>query len=148
MLPESLDGTVNSAPAVPPSRCSILVVEDEANIRSLLVEVLRKNGYDVLEAANGRDAISLACSQVLPIGLLITDLGLPGMNGKEVIRQMVSSRPELRVLCLSAATPDSSLGIPPHNFLPKPFTLTGLIKKVKQTLGEPTETDLRNRKVG
>ena len=140
--------TDQSEPSTPLSRCSILIAEDEANIRFLMVETLKKHGYDVLEAANGRDAVAMACDPLQPIRLLITDLGLPGMNGREVMAQVASSRPDLKVLCLSAAVPDGTLGVSPQQFLAKPFTLKGLVKKVKQILGEPSDTDLRNRKVG
>lgn len=143
-----LDELPKDAPGLASSRRALLVVEDQDNIRFLVVSTLKSHGYDVLEAANGREALGMA-SRLLPnIGLLITDLHMPGMSGLDVMRLLIASRPEMKVLYLSAEDPEHCLGIPPQQFLAKPFTLKGLIKKVKEVLGEPTETDRRNRRVG
>lgn len=80
---------------------SILVVDDHEEIRILLRDILEEHGYEVFEAADGKEA--LAKSQLLAFDLLITDLIMPEREGIETIRAMRSAKPELRILAISGA---------------------------------------------
>ena len=146
-MPSRVDG--NEGPPLPAvSRgARILLVEDEANIRFLMASILRDCGYQVLEASNGRAAFELLRCQVNTLQLLITDLGLPGLGGRELIREVASACPGAKVLCMSAAFPDPNEGFRPENFLAKPFSLKGLVRTVREILGEHSQTKRRDRKV-
>lgn len=80
---------------------SILVVDDHEEIRILLRDILEEHGYEVFEAADGKEA--LAKSQLLAFDLLITDLIMPEREGIETIRAMRAAKPELRILAISGA---------------------------------------------
>ncbi|GAB4360030.1 MAG: hypothetical protein OHK0021_04200 [Bryobacter sp.] len=117
---------------------TILVVEDEGGIRALVRKILRRQGYQVLEAANGLEAISILQQHGNGIDLLLTDVMMPGMNGVELSYQAVAIRPDIRVLFVSGYADESVLesGKFPEgtSFLQKPFTLGGLLGKVREVL--------------
>ncbi len=121
---------------------TILVVEDEVNLRRLARQYLEKQGYTVLEAADGSAAINISSSYPGPIHLLLTDVIMPGMNGKELAQRLTALRPETRVLYMSGYT-ENVIG---HNgtldngvtLLAKPFTLPALKAKVREMLNTPT----------
>jgi len=119
------------------SSATILVVEDDAAIRSLLERQLRDHGYDVLSADGGDKALDVAAHAGV-IHLLITDIHLPGMNGRELATRLTSARPELPVLYVSGYADEV---IAPHgvvdpgvNFLQKPFTDDALLSTVGRLL--------------
>ncbi len=122
---------------------TILLVEDEAAVRSMLRQTLESNGYKVLEAPDGQEAINICQNYQGPIHLLLTDVIMPGMNGRE-LSQILSRRfPKLKVLFMSGY-PDNSivhLGTlePPTMFLQKPFTLGTLEMKVREILDSREE---------
>jgi len=120
---------------------TILLVEDQAAVRSFTAAALREFGYRVLEAASGEDAITLEHAHSGQIHLLLTDVVLTGMNGKAVSERLVASRPELRVVFMSGYTSDviSVRGILDRNsaFLQKPFHLDDLARKVREALDTP-----------
>jgi CheY-like chemotaxis protein len=120
-----------------PSLEAILVVEDEAGIRALVRKILSRQGYEVLEAASGQEALTVLGSAAR-VDLLLTDVMMPGMNGVELSRQALSANPHLRVLFVSGYTDESVLeaGEFPAGtaFLQKPFTLGGLLGKVREVL--------------
>lgn len=117
---------------------TILLVEDEEMVRSLSCEVLRQNGYEVLEAANGGEALLICEQHSKPIHLLVTDVVMPRMNGRYLAERLISMRPEMKVLLVSGYI-DAVLvhqeilgsGI---SFLQKPFTPSELAKTVRETL--------------
>jgi PAS domain S-box-containing protein len=121
----------------------ILLVEDEASIRQLCANVLRKRGYTVSEASDGEQAIAIAESPGLHFDLLLTDVVLPGANGRRVAERVTQSHPAIKVLYISGYTENAIVhtGVldPTVNFLPKPFTPTILVERVRQVLdaGEP-----------
>ncbi len=84
--------------ASPPT---VLVVEDEEEVRALARDVLEMNGYTVLEAMDAADAIRIDETHPGPIHLLITDVVMPRMSGPELARRLRAHRPSLRVLCMS-----------------------------------------------
>jgi CheY-like chemotaxis protein len=116
----------------------VLLVEDEAAVRSLTARVLRGRGYEVLEAATGDEALAAAAAHRGPVHLLVTDVVMPGMSGREVARRLAEPRPEARVLYVSGYTDDAVVrhGILEKEtaFLQKPYTLDGLARKVREVL--------------
>jgi PAS domain S-box-containing protein len=138
------DGRVSDAPAAPvlartPSgQGTILLVEDQGAVRGLLARVLTSFGYRVIEAGNASQAMDLPDSQVESLDLLITDLVMPGMSGRELAAQMTARRNTLRVLFISGYAPDATGGgivLDSHAaFLQKPFSPQQLTAKVGEML--------------
>jgi PAS domain S-box-containing protein len=117
---------------------TILLVEDEAAVRALLGRALRGSGYTVLEAASGADALRLAEQHAGPIHLLVTDVVMPAMNGRQVAERLAELRPGVRALFVSGYTDDAvvrhGLGGEGPAFLQKPFTPDALARKVRELL--------------
>ena len=122
-------------------RETILVVEDDDGIRGLIGTVLQKSGYKYLGAENGTAALNVAERHTGHIDLLLTDVVMPGMNGKELARRMTASMPELRVIFMSGYTEDAidRHGVlePGTHFVQKPFTPTSLATTIRRILDEP-----------
>jgi two-component system, cell cycle sensor histidine kinase and response regulator CckA len=121
---------------------TVLVVEDEAEVRRITVRILEAHRYTVLEARDAKEALELAASPNL-IDLLITDVVLPGMNGRELATLLAVSRPDMRVLYVSGYADHA---IVQHGnleaglaFLQKPFTPNGLARKVREVLDARAE---------
>ena len=112
---------------------TLLVVDDEATIRTILVQVFKQAGYRVLCASNGVQAMEVINAHPEPIDVLITDLTMPLMAGDELIERATAVRPELKVLCLSAAFTAVSL-TESVLFLPKPFELKAVVALVRSAL--------------
>jgi len=122
------------------SRERILIVDDEDSIIDIAREVLESQGYHVFASGNGREALALYREAIPSIDLVILDLNLPDMNGKDVLDCMRDINPHARVILSSGyhltekiPTMDGN-GILP--FLQKPFRITELITKVRDTLAE------------
>jgi two-component system cell cycle sensor histidine kinase/response regulator CckA len=108
----------------------VLVVEDEAAVRLFCCTVLRRFGYQVLEAAGPVEA--LYTLQQSPVGLVITDITMPGMNGREMVQRIDREQQrDLKVLYMSGYTENVEPGI---DFLEKPFTSADLLKRVRAAL--------------
>jgi hypothetical protein len=118
---------------------TVLLVEDEESVRHLVRDTLAARGYRVVEAENGEAGIAAAALHKGAIDLVITDVVMPGMGGRELIKQLARSRPETKVLYLSGYTEDAiiSEGTIERGaaFLQKPFTLQNLSRKVREILG-------------
>jgi len=119
---------------------TILLVEDEAQIRTLASSALREAGYTVLSAADGQEALRVSARHAGPIHLIVTDVVMPGMSGVYLSTQVVALRPATKVLYISGYT-DGELSRydtldEKFAFLPKPFTPTSLASKVRQLLDE------------
>jgi PAS domain S-box-containing protein len=117
---------------------TVLLVEDEQTIRDVTRRILERNGYHVLTAAGGAQALELADEQSLHIHLLITDVIMPHMLGKEVAEQLQAIRPSIRVLYMSGyahpvLTSQGTLD-PSVTLVDKPFTEATLIEKVRHVL--------------
>jgi len=125
-------------PADQTHRETILVVEDEAGIRALVRKILRRQGYEVLEASNGDEALIVCREHPGTLDLLITDVMMPQMGGRELVDRMREQSHGMKVLYVSGYTDDSSIysgNFPPGTaFLQKPFTLGSLLDKVKEVL--------------
>jgi CheY-like chemotaxis protein len=120
---------------------TILLVEDEAIIRELTVQILDADGYHVLEAMDGTEALSVADEHGAPIHLLLTDVLMPGMNGKELADELRLHHPDLRVLFMSGYD-DRQIDLEKveaedTDFLPKPFSTEVLRRKVRGVLDGP-----------
>ena len=117
---------------------TVLVVEDEEEVRSLTRDVLEMHGYAVLEAMDPDDALRLGGSHPGPIDLLITDVVMPRMNGPELARRLRAGRPTLRVLCMSGYPESEDRRIDGKAgwtaWLQKPFTPDVLMRKVRDCL--------------
>jgi two-component system cell cycle sensor histidine kinase/response regulator CckA len=120
---------------------TILVVEDNAQIRALAVQVLQKHGYRVLEAASPADAIALTMQEGGTIDLMVTDVIMPGMSGAELAERLSTLRPGMKVLYVSgfAAGAAGRERIPDDgiHFLPKPFTPDALLLRGREILDMP-----------
>ena len=122
----------------------MLIVEDEDQVRAIMRAVLRRYGYKVLEAHNGGEAFLVCEKYPEPIHLLITDVILPRMSGREVATRLASMRPDMKVLFVSGYIESSvehhgmlDAGIA---FLPKPITPELLAKKARDVLDAPRES--------
>ena len=117
---------------------TILFVEDEASVRSITREILENYGYTVLEAEDGQQALNLAASFDGHIDLLLTDVVMPHMSGKEVAERLRRVRPDIRALYISGYTEDSIVhqGILDKeiDFLAKPFMPVQLAKRIRLAL--------------
>jgi CheY-like chemotaxis protein len=124
----------------PPARgCeTVLLVEDEDAVRELAVEVLQDAGYRVLQAPSAARAIEMAGEHPGAIDLVVTDVVMPGLGGRELGEQLVASRPGLKVLFMSGYTDDVILrrGVLSSSaaFIEKPFSPEGLARKVREVL--------------
>ena len=120
---------------------TILLVEDEGGVRKLARVVLERQGYTVLEAANGEEALRLLDAHSGSLDLLVTDVVMPGLDGGELARAVKEQFPAAKVIYLSGYTSDAVVrhGIQFHEvaFLQKPFSVTSLAAKVRDVLLEP-----------
>ena len=119
---------------------AILVVEDEESVRKLTCTALRKYGYEIIEAANAGEAL-LACEKRdRTLRLMITDVVMPQMSGRELADRLRQLRPEMKVLYMSGYTDDAivrhGLLDPAVFFIQKPFTPSALAQKVRQVLDQ------------
>ena len=117
----------------------MLLVEDRPDVRRLAKELLDGFGYHVLEAGDGATALELAAQYPGPIHLLLTDVVMPGMTGRELADRLKAPRPETKVLYMSGYTEDVMVhqGILKAGiaYVAKPLTADELAAKVRQTLG-------------
>jgi PAS domain S-box-containing protein len=120
---------------------TVLVVEDEKAVRDLTVKLLTQLGYQVLSAAGGKDALEISRAHPGEIALLVTDLVMPGMNGRQVAEALRVEKPRIHVLFVSGYTENTVLdrGVldPGVDFLPKPFSRDVLGQKVREILSRP-----------
>jgi len=120
---------------------TVLVVEDEATILDLIKSVLEHNGYTVLTAQKPSQALAQAVDHPGDIHLLITDVVMPEMNGKELKERMIQIRPAIKVLYMSGYTSNVIMhrGVLENNvhFMQKPFSIRGLTDKVRSVLDQP-----------
>ncbi|HKV41442.1 MAG TPA: ATP-binding protein [Blastocatellia bacterium] len=138
---ESADEILQLPPSAKPRHEgveTILVTEDEAAVLSLVADILTPLGYTILVAGNGRDARKICETYTAGIDLLLTDVVMPQIGGRELADQLTRMRPGMRVLFMSGYTDDAILlkgGVGPDApFIAKPFTSTGLAEKIREVL--------------
>jgi len=129
-----------AAPGGAPARGTetVLVVEDQSEVRGVTQAILARQGYTVLEATRGDHALALAQSYSQPIHLLLTDVVMPGMTGRDLALALRAERPDMRVLYTSGYTDEAvrrhgvlEPGVP---FIQKPSSVAGLLAKVREQL--------------
>ena len=133
------DAGASTAPAdLPRGTETVLVAEDEAAVRAVTREVLERQGYVVLEAPHGAAALDIAAQHRGPIQLLVTDVVMPGLSGRQLADRLARLRPDTKVLYVSGYTDDAVVrhgvleaGIA---YLQKPFTIDSLARKVREVL--------------
>jgi signal transduction histidine kinase/ActR/RegA family two-component response regulator len=138
ILVESPDGSAAAR--------TILVVEDQDSVRALARRTLVAQGYNVLIAENGEEAIEVAREHAKPIDLLLTDVVMPIMNGPEAARRLTKTHPEMDVMFMSAY-PDGAFGLdssldPDVAFLEKPFSGTELASAVQARIAPPAQDEV------
>jgi CheY-like chemotaxis protein len=124
--------------AAPKGKETILLVEDEDMVREMVRELLVTQGYKVLEASNGAEALALCSKCNEPIHLLLTDVVMPQMNGKELAKQILKSYPSMKVLFMSGYTGDlvapCDASDENQSFISKPFTANALRDRLRKLL--------------
>jgi PAS domain S-box-containing protein len=133
------------APVLRGASETVLIVEDEDAVRGLLTATLRREGYQVLEAPNGMDAIAVAATHRAPIQLLVSDVVMPGMNGPDLYDRLVIQRPDLKVLFISGYADHAVLNLEllktGNAFLGKPFTRGDLLNKIRLLIDAEVAAD-------
>jgi CheY-like chemotaxis protein len=133
-----VNGPSRGSPELRQGRETILLVEDEDGVRELAREVLQGHGYTVIEARDGESALQIVEQRRERLHLLLTDVVMPKMGGRELARRLISRHPDVKVLYMSGY-PDDALGEhgvlePGAVLLQKPFTPQGMADKVRQVL--------------
>jgi two-component system cell cycle sensor histidine kinase/response regulator CckA len=130
---------VSKGPEIPRGNETILLVEDQNDVRTLARHLLESRGYSVFEAANGIEALGVMNSHGERIDLLLSDVVMPGMGGRELAEKVVAAHPDMKVLFVSGYTDDAvmrqGISASQTNFLQKPFTGETLHLKVRTILG-------------
>jgi len=138
---ESASENVSSLTAAPKGTETVLVVEDQDGIRDIVRESLRRNGYNVLIAIDGNQALEMSNAYPDPIHLLVTDLVMPNIGGRELAQRLTPLRPGMKVLFMSGYSEHSALDIEASGqaatILQKPFSLDALARNVRRVLDEP-----------
>jgi two-component system cell cycle sensor histidine kinase/response regulator CckA len=128
------------APATLRGTETILLVEDQDQVRAIVLSILRRQGYRVVAAQHAGEALLLSEKHSEPIDLLLTDVVMPQMSGPELAKRLAATRPEMRVLCMSGYTDDSIVryGVLETGvaFLQKPITPAALARKVREVLDD------------
>ncbi len=122
---------------------TILLVEDERFVRELILNTLKNSGYQMIEACSGEEALALCEQHSGPIDLMLTDVVMPGMNGRMLADKLVLRYPGIKVLYMSGYTDNAIIhyGVldKGKNFIQKPFTPTALKSKLRELLDETEE---------
>ena len=117
---------------------TILVADDEAQVRSLARDILLGAGYRVLEAEDGEQALRVAEEYPGAIHVLLTDIMMPGINGKELADRLAAVRTDTKMIFMSGRASevisDAGVLIPVDTFLAKPFTVERLLNKVRERI--------------
>jgi CheY-like chemotaxis protein len=141
-LPRCMDPVEDAAqpaPVPPPNgHATVLLVDDDAQVSAAARRALERAGYTVLAASDGAQGLRIATEQQGRVDLLVTDMVMPGMGGRELARQVTSVRPEVRVLFTSGYTAEAmnqqAILEPGDAFLGKPFTPDALLRRVSDVL--------------
>jgi CheY-like chemotaxis protein len=142
-FPRTTEGVQPSVPAPPPTTLqgseTVLVVDDSEQVRTLVREILRRQGYQVIVASSPGEALLVAEQHPAEINLLLTDVVMPKMTGRELAERLMKMRPATKVLYMSGYTENTVIHggtlDPGIAFLPKPITPAALLLKVRETIG-------------
>jgi CheY-like chemotaxis protein len=113
---------------------TVLLVEDEPSVRMMVRRILQAEGYHVLEAGEGLEAFEIASRTGQSIRLLLTDMVMPHMGGRELAERLTSVHPQMKVVYMTGYTEQAIADAP---FLHKPFTPKGLLAKLREVLNTP-----------
>ena len=117
---------------------TVLIAEDEENVLELASRILRDSGYNVISAKNGEEAYWLAENYDKQIDLLLTDVIMPKLSGKDLCEKIVKQRPDIKILFMSGYTEKAIInhGVIPSDsmFLSKPFSVLSITSKVREAL--------------
>jgi CheY-like chemotaxis protein len=128
-VPDPPSARSGDAPLTAAQGC-VLLVDDDESVRSTTSRLLQSMGYRVLIASDGAGALALARTHAGPIDVLVCDVAMPGRSGPEVAREVLSVRPETRVLFISGYPQGAESEIARHAFLQKPYTRASLAEKL------------------
>jgi CheY-like chemotaxis protein len=119
----------------------VLLVDDEAGIRRLVRTILEANGYVVIDACNGLEGLALCQTHAGRIDLLLSDIRMPELGGRELVQGALKLRPGLRILFMSGYNEvvDENAIAKGNGFLQKPFTPSALVQKARATMAWPEE---------
>ena len=123
---------------------TVLLVEDDGDVREFVRDVLRAHGYEVIAAVDGAQALTLIEQHAGPIHLVVTDVIMPRMMGSEVAARITALRPSIKVLYISGYPGDAIVkqGVPEQAFVQKPFSVAALARRVRALLdGVTPEND-------
>jgi signal transduction histidine kinase/CheY-like chemotaxis protein len=138
---KEIEQTPEIQPSTPsaPRTGTVLVVEDEDTVRTLVQRILERNGYRVLTAESGAKALQTAASHDGEIAVVLTDVIMPGMSGRDFAEQVLAATPELKVVFMSGYPDEVAAGLgvlsPETNYLQKPFTEAGVLAALDRALG-------------
>jgi DNA-binding NarL/FixJ family response regulator len=135
---------------------TVLLVEDEGIVRDLALTVLNRGGYHVLTAANGEEALQLLARTEDHIDVLVTDMVMPGIDGRELAKRAVAVRPSSRVLMMSGYAPEAPAtaaaaeddALPGRRFLEKPFTPSALLRAVRELVEQSPSSTVGGARAG
>jgi DNA-binding NtrC family response regulator len=136
---KTLDDFSPAPPGRGDTRASILVVDDETAVRRFAARVLQREGFDVLEATDGAQALEMLRDQGVTVEVVVSDIVMPRMNGVELMDALSAVQPELPVILMSgyATAALSEMGIAsPCSLLPKPFPAERLLAEVRRCIGQ------------
>jgi CheY-like chemotaxis protein len=121
-----------------PARQTVLLVEDEEGLRLPVSKLLRKRGFDVLEAEDGAAAVALFAAKSQAIGVVLMDLTLPGLSGREVVLELERIRPDLKVVVTTAYSKEAAVALMGGHgdwaFIRKPYNINELAELLRQAL--------------
>jgi two-component system, cell cycle sensor histidine kinase and response regulator CckA len=144
-LPQSLSAVVEveseaKSSSIPRGSETVLVVEDEEAVRELTCEFLKRNGYTVLEARDGIEALEIAQRYSATIHLALSDMVMPRMGGAELIGKLRAIRPKTKFAFMSGyaeySSHETNTSVSPASVLQKPFSMASLIARVRESLAE------------
>jgi PAS domain S-box-containing protein len=119
---------------------TVLVVEDEEEVRKLAVQILQRQGYKVMEAPQGGDALLICEQHQNHVHLMLTDVVMPGMSGHQLAKRLKSLQPEMKVLYMSGYTDNAivqhGVRVEGADYISKPFTVDALARKVREVLDQ------------
>ena len=138
MLPRFVDNSaqvqVETRFSLNPAHETILLVEDNPIVRGAAKRILAECGYDVLEAGNGSEALAIAGQKEFKVDLLLADIVMPGITGRELAERLLAQSPHTRVLYMSGYEPQGVVGSDSIVLFRKPFTGAALLEKVREAL--------------
>jgi PAS domain S-box-containing protein len=130
-----------AVPAAAPGGENILLVEDHADLREMARELLEKRGYRVMTAEDGQSGLDLASDLSTPIDLVLTDIVMPRLNGREMAERLKKLRPGIKLAYMSGFTAEASQFFEQNEggivFLPKPFSTAQLLETIRRGLAQP-----------